>query len=197
MITGQGSPIADKEEKNAIAEQLMNDTVVVLEQLADRNRNHFELELNNIQSTDKLKRAAKAKKRAERLMDGDFEFQCFHCSNFICMSSDIKKIQCHHVCVDVDVGERVTLQRSPVPEFAENDVKMDGATYCNSCLTPLGGVFDYMGIEFPLIKVQQFRIVDRNGKGYHTKKWKGAPCKIEDVELEDLRKFANRNNDSD
>ena len=176
----------------------MNDTVVVLEQLIERNRNSFDMQRYKIQFSEKIKRETKAKKRAERLIDGDFEFRCLHCSNFICMSSDIKKIQgCHHVCVDDDVSERVTFQRSPMPQFEENDLKMDGAIYCNGCLNQLGGVCDYKGVEFPLFKVQLFRIVDRNDKGYHTKKWKGAPCKIEEIELNDLRKFAYRNNDSD
>ena len=176
----------------------MNNAVVVLERLIERNRNDFEVQQNKLQLSDKIKRETKAKRKAERLIEGDFEFRCLHCSNFICMSSDIKKIQgCHHVCVADDVNERVTFQRSIMPEFEENDMKMDGATYCNNCLNTLGGVCDYKGIEFPLIKVSLFRLVDANGKGSHTKKWKGAPCKIEEIELEDLRKFANRNNDSD
>lgn len=194
----KGSPIADKEEKNAQSEKLMNDAVLVLEQIIERNRNNFEIRLNKLQTDAKIKRTLKEKKKYERRAEGDFEFRCFNCDQFICMSSDIRKIQgSHHVCVADDVTERVIFQRSPLPEYVENDMKMDGATYCLKCMQSLGGVCDYKGIEFPLMKIQQYRLVDRNGKGSHTKKWKGAPCKVQEIDLVDLLNFVHQNRDSD
>ena len=198
MVTGKGSPIADKEEKNALSEKLMNEAVIALERMIEANRNNFEIQQSKLQFDARLKRDMKKKRKEERLRDDEFEFRCFHCDNFICMSSDIKKIkEAHHVCIADDVEERVSFHRSPVPQFEDSDVKMDGETSCNNCQHTLGGVCEYKGIEFPLLKVQHFRLVDRNGKGSHRKKWKLVLCKIQEIDTADLLKFANTNSDSD
>ena len=199
VITGKGSQIADKEEKNAKQEELMNVAVIALEKYITRNRQVFGIQQQKLQFTAKLKRDMKETRRRERLVDGDFELQCYHCSSFICMSSDVKKIQgVHHVCIADDIRERVNFARSPLPQFEESDIKMDGATTCKNCQHPLGGVCDYKSIEFPLFKIRYFRVVDMNGKGSHHKKWKGVSFKVEDIEVNDLLAFARANNsDSD
>lgn len=198
MVTGKGSPIADKEDKNALSEELMNEAVIDLERTIEANRNNFEIQQSKLQFEASLKRDMKQKRKAERLRDDEFEFRCFHCDNFICMSSDIKKIQdAHRVCIADNVEERVNFHRSPIPQFEESDMKMDGDTSCGSCQHTLGGVCEYKGIEFPLLKVQNFRLIDRNGKGSHHKKWKGVPCRIQEIDTVDLLKFVNTNSDSD
>ena len=177
----------------------MNKAVIALEDYIARNKDQFEMKLNTLQFSAKHKRDMKQKRRSDRLVHGEFELQCFHCSHFICMSSDVKKIQSvHHVCIADDIRERVNSLRSPIPLFEESDMKMDGETSCRNCERPLGGVCEYKGVEFPLLKIAYFRVVDRNGKGSHHKKWKGVSFFIEEISNEDLLNFARSNNsDSD
>ena len=198
MITGEGSPIADKEEKNAIAEKQMNDAADVLDEVIERDRNDFEAELSQLQLSAKLEREMKRRQRDEQLVDGAFEFQCFNCSDFICMSTDIRKVQgAHHVCVDSDVSERVTLRRFLIPSFVDGDMKSGGDVFCNNCRSRLGGVCDYKGIQFPMITIDLFLLMDMHGKLSHKRRWKNAPCKIQEIDLDDLLQFSNQQSNHD
>lgn len=168
----------------------MNDAAVVVDNLIEEDRNNFESHLNDLQKASKIKREMKVKKRAESLVKDEFTFQCFNCSNIICKSSEIRKIQgAHHVCIADTITEKVSWMRDPNPKFKENEMKMDGATECKECDHILGGVCDYKGTEYPLLKIKCFRVVDRNGKGKHYKKWKQAPCMIEEISLDRLKKI--------
>lgn len=195
VLTQVGSDIMPREERNAMKEQLMNRAVPELQRYIEDDPNKWEEELYQMQLEAKLKEEAKKKRREAQMKEGDVELKCLNCSAFICFASDIRVIQkAHRIVVNEDVKTRLVLERRPIPKYFEDELKFDGSTYCgaNNCRHELGGVCEYKHTEFPLIKIKNCVVVDRNGKSETFKTWKKANLRLEHFTLDDLREVVER-----
>ncbi|XP_052268251.1 interferon-induced helicase C domain-containing protein 1-like [Dreissena polymorpha] len=192
VISEEGSWILDKEEENHRCEELMNPIVPHLQAFIDDRVNLWENELLTIQTEMKEERD-REKERRRLNMVNQVQFQCLNCSAFICRSDDIKCIMgVHHIITDPDADERLRLERD-APYFVEPEgLEYGGQVYCAnvSCQLKLGVIctfFKYKYIDFPLISLKAFRVVNPDGTGKSYKVWKNVPCKIADFTFDDLR----------
>lgn len=195
MITEEGSWIETKEEKNKLLEDVMNAVVPRLQVYIEDHPNLWEQELRQIQEKQKQEEELKEEQRFANMTDGEHQFRCLNCNNFICFLSDIRKIQgSHHVAVNEEVPTRLISVRNPQPKFMDDELKFDGAIYCGNedCQRELGGVCEYKHTEFPLLKIKHFRIVDKNGKGATYKQWKKANFQVQSFTLDDLQEVVER-----
>jgi hypothetical protein len=192
VLTEEGSWIVEKAEKNKELEQIMNIVVEKLQNEIGRNPNQWEEESLHIQELKKLQEEIKEKERLAKIRDDDMEMQCIHCAYFICMSSDLRKVQdSHHIILNQNVHKRLLSKRFPKPQFVEEEqfVERDGRIYCGNldCLRPLGTMFIYRRVEFPLVSKNNFRVIGKDVLDPTFKKWKDVPFEIMPFTLDDLR----------
>ncbi|XP_053406755.1 antiviral innate immune response receptor RIG-I-like [Mercenaria mercenaria] len=200
VLTEEGSWIVGKEEKNKMLEQLMNEIVPQLQTDIEKDLVAWKLELTKMQKDNKLAEEKRDKECKAKMTDDEKELQCFKCSKFICMSSDIRRIQgTQHVVIDEAVQKRISWTRNPLPKFKNDPLKYDGSTFCGNskCQQKLGGVCEYHGIEFPLISISNFRVVDKNRQGKTFKKWKSVNFVVEDFSLEQFDEVVEKRNEVD
>jgi hypothetical protein len=199
VLTEEGSWIVAKEEKNALLEKIMNAIVPELQVYIEDHPNLWEKEMREMQEEKKLQEELKEEERRLNMSNDEHEFRCLNCNHFICFLSDIRKIQeAHHVVVDEAVSTRLISFRNPHPRFIDDELKFDGAIFCGNidCQRELGGVCEYRHAEFPLLKIKNFRVVNKNGQGNTYKQWKKANFNIEAFTLDDLRRVVERRRDA-
>lgn len=184
---------------NAMLEQLMNRIIPELRQHIEENHLYWNQELRRIQTENKKVEEQSAKKRQANMTDDEQQLRCKNCDKFICMSSDIRRVQLsHHIAVDEDVPNRLIFIRGPSPKYVDEDLKHDGSIKCGdkTCQRKLGGVCEYEKTEFPMIAIEHFRVVNRYGQARTFKKWKFVNFKVTQFTMEDLNRIVvMRNND--
>ncbi|XP_052790518.1 ATP-dependent RNA helicase DHX58-like [Mya arenaria] len=189
VIAEKGSWILEKEEKNRQCEELMNQIVPHLQVFIEDHLNIWEKELLDIQEKMKQAEQRDAEERKMYMAASGARFECVNCSSFICLSDDIRVIKgAHHVIIDEEAKRCVTLKKGG-PIFTEPEgAQYGGAVYCanEECQRELGSVCTYKYSDFPLVALQNFRVVDRFGQGHTFKKWKQVNCRIEEFTFEDL-----------
>ena len=189
--------MAEKEELNMIREILMRKAIIQLQhQIIDSPRS-FREELYRLQDEAKLDRELKSKKRkGKRIRHGEFELRCLKCNEFICMSSDVKKIQdAHHVCVDESLEDRVNYVRG-TPKYIDEQLETIGRLICTGCGYDLGGIIKHRGLEFPVLKIEKYLIVDMNERQDSCKAWKQAPFDAQPLTTEDFRAILQKRTDT-
>ena len=190
----QGSWILEKEEKNRICERLMNLIVHELQKFIEANGNEWERELLTIQQKVKDEERRKEEERATRMQTG-CRFQCLNCSATICRAEDIRAIKNdHHVIIDADANTRIRRVRGPATYTEPEGAEYGGDIYCmtQSCQSRLGSLCNYEHTLFPLMILDNVRIVNADGKGSTYKKWKQVPCDIGEFTFVDLKAVAER-----
>ncbi|XP_053394123.1 ATP-dependent RNA helicase DHX58-like isoform X2 [Mercenaria mercenaria] len=188
VLTTEGSWIVEKEEKNAMLERLMDAVVPALQRYIHENPNKWEKELRDMQEHQKLLEDMKQEQRVANRSDDDMEFRCLNCSQFICMSSDIRTIlDSHHVVVNEEVNDRLVSVRGRNPVLLKDDIESRGCIFCAECQRKLGGICEYRRVEFPLIVIKNFMVVDKNGDGDNFGQWKKANIDIQQFSLDDFK----------
>lgn len=176
-------------------EKLMNRIIPHLQVYIEDHPNMWEEEIREIQMQNKLVELTKKEERKNKITSDVKELRCFNCNNFICFSTDIRKIQnSHHVIIEEDVKSRLISKRDPHPKFVEDELQYDGEIFCGNdgCQHTLGGVCTYKHVEFPLISIKHFKVIDQNGKSERFKQWKKANFEPEEFTLENLHEVARR-----
>ncbi|XP_060586933.1 antiviral innate immune response receptor RIG-I-like [Ruditapes philippinarum] len=195
VLTEARSWIVGKEQKIEMLEDLINQIVPQLQAKIESDPLAWQQRLTERQKYMKqLEEERNERDRRAKMAQGVKELKCLKCLKFICLSSDIRRIKdTQHVVIDEDVQKRITWTRKPIPKFKNDDLKFDGTTLCgnSTCKQKLGGVCEYMGIEFPLIAISYFRVVDENNKGRTFKKWKDVNFDIEDYSLEQFQEIVD------
>lgn len=177
VLTSEGSPIVDKEEKNAMLEKLMNSIIPVLQSYLEDHPDKWEKESYQIQEAQKQLEEVASQKRQANMTDDVVEFQCRLCRQFLCWSTDVRVIKdAHHVCINEDINTRILTNRDKKPQFEEIDFKVDGSIVCagRRCTGKfvVGQVCEYQGLLYPIMKISQIRFVNKSGEGSTFKRWK-------------------------
>ena len=189
--------MAEKEELNMIREILMRKAIIQLQNQIIDSPKKFKEEVLRLQDEAKLDRELKAlQRKGRRIRTGEFELRCFKCSLFICMSSDVKKIQnAHHVCVDESLKDRVHYVRGAA-KFIDDQLEAVGKLICSECGYDLGGLIKHKGLEFPVLKIERYLIVDMNERQDSCKFWKLAPFEAQPLTTEDFREMLQKRKDA-
>ena len=154
--------------------------------------------IKKIQLEEKLSRRLEMKTKKHKAREGQFELRCQKCSEFICMSSDIKTIQhAHHAALCNDILERMTAKKTNGPSYTDTEIQANvGRLYCKKCGEPLGMICIYKGVQFPVLKIDNLLIEDAFGNKSLAKKWKNAPFIVTELSNDDLLEIINDDNRS-
>lgn len=155
------------------------------------NKKQFEKEIYDLQDKANLDRQLKSLGHRRKLIRaGQFLLHCLSCDAFICLSTDIKKIEmAHHVIVDDSLDQRVNFTERHSSFTADTSPQYCGKVVCKECGRNLGVICIYKGIEFPVPKIEHFLIKDINGRHDTCKKWNKAPFNVDALNTNDLRKI--------
>ena len=188
VVAEEGRGMAEKEELNMIREILMRKAIVSLQKHIFSSPGGFIDELLKLQEDAKLDRDLQAVgRKGKRIRRGEFELRCQRCSDFICMSSDVKKIQnAHHVCVDESLKDRVDYVRG-TSKYIDDSITSTGKLICMECGFELGGIIIHKSLEFPVLKIEKYLIVDMNERQDTCKQWKKAPFDPQPLTTADFR----------
>ena len=196
VVAEEGKGMAEKEELNMIREVLMRKAIIELQNYIRKSPKPFRDELHKLQDEAKLDRDLQAiKRKGKRIRRGEFELRCLRCNEFICMSSDVKKIQdAHHVCVDESLRDRVDYIRG-TSRYIDETIQTVGKLICMECGFDLGGLIIHKNLEFPVLKIEKYLIVDMNERQDTCKKWKQAPFEPPPLSTADFRAILEKRKD--
>ena len=100
---------AEKEELNIMRETRMNEAINHLQNFIEENKQKFLDEIESLQLEANIQRELENTTRGSRVVgDYEFELRCGKCNEFICMSTNIKKIQnAHHAVISEEIGTHI------------------------------------------------------------------------------------------
>ncbi|XP_052100646.1 interferon-induced helicase C domain-containing protein 1-like isoform X1 [Mytilus californianus] len=181
----------EKEEINLISETKMNDAILKVQQKLSRNKVQFLEDVEKIQRSEKKKRDLEklSRKIGTKQRNSEFVLRCGKCSRYICISSDIKKIQnIHHAVINDDVRNSITTEKSETKRIRIDAYTtcVVGKVKCKNCEKELGNVIIHQGAEFPILKIDKLLVADSAGKTTVFKKWKSVPFCPDPMINEDL-----------
>lgn len=190
VLASEDSNTIRKEELNQMREIMMNRAIEKVRAELSTDKEAVLRRVREIQQAEKFARdiALKNRKAAQANL-GEFKITCNPCRNFICMSTDIKKIEnAHHAAINEDIMENVKVISS-VPDF-ENDVISCGAgkVFCKKCGNPVGNVSIYKNAQFCILKCECLIMIDSAGNGITKKRWKQAPFMVPPLASSDLER---------
>lgn len=186
IIAGEKRGLAEKEFKNEMREDIMNQAIVKIKEDIAQNGDQFLREIEGIQMAEKRRRGQE--KMAGPMSDSyqDLEMKCEKCRRFICMTSDIRKIQdAHHAVVNDDVKENIKVVKT-IPKRIDELITVNAGKVKCECGKPLGHIIIHRDAQFPVLKVDNFIITDGRGKSSYYKKWKKVPGERMPLTDEDL-----------
>jgi hypothetical protein len=170
-------------------ETRMNEAINHLQNFIEGNKQKFLDEIESLQMEANIQRELENTTRGGRVVgDYEFELRCGKCNEFICMSTDIKKIQnAHHAVISEEIGTHITTIRSPKPTFEDDNIKMGvGKVNCKKCGKNLGNIVIYRNAQFPVLKIENFLISDSHSNTDVYKKWKNAPFIPKEITQQNL-----------
>ncbi|CAC5422567.1 DDX58 [Mytilus coruscus] len=164
VVASEKKGTAEKEEINLMRETKMNEAIQKVQQKLCRNKRKKKRDL------EKLSRKRGTTRNSE------FVLRCGKCSSYICISSDIKKIQdAHHAVINDDVRNYITTEKSEAKRIDAYTTCGVGKVKCKNCGKELGNVTIHQGAEFPVLKIDNFLVADSAGKTNVFKRWKSVP----------------------
>ncbi|XP_056005193.1 antiviral innate immune response receptor RIG-I-like isoform X2 [Ostrea edulis] len=190
VLASEDSNTVKKEELNQIREVMMNKAIASLRDELRWSNDAVLRRVREIQREAKIARDIALKNRkAVQANLGEFKITCNPCRNFICMSTDIKKIEnAHHAAINEDIMENVNVESS-VPDYEDQNMSVGaGKLFCKNCGNPLGNITIYKGAQFCILKCEYLIMIDSAGNGVTKKKWKQAPFFVPPLTLPDLEK---------
>ncbi|KAK3611677.1 hypothetical protein CHS0354_012047 [Potamilus streckersoni] len=198
VLAEEGKGIAEKEELNMIREIMMHKAIIELQGDIARDPQKVRKELKTYQEEEQLDRKLEARKRKGRLMrTGEFELRCIRCDEYICMSSDVRKVQnAHHVVVLDDFEERVRITKTASRKVIDETIQFVGKLNCRKCGNDMGTVSIHRGLHFPVLKISSFLIVDTNGRQNTCKQWNKAPFEALPLTTTDFNVLLDKRVDS-
>ena len=196
VVAEEGKGMAEKEELNMIREILMRKAIIKLQDHILQSPKVFREERLKLQEDAKLDRDLQAiKRKGKRIRRGEFELRCLRCNEFICMSSDVKKIEnAHHVCVDESLKDRVDYVRGST-RYIDDTIQTVGKLICVECGFDLGGIIKHKELEFPVLKIEKYLVVDMNERHHTCKQWKQAPFEPTPLSTADFRMILQKRKD--
>ncbi|XP_033757113.1 probable ATP-dependent RNA helicase DDX58 [Pecten maximus] len=189
LLAAEGGRAAQKEEINLMREAMMTKAIEKLQERIHEDQAGFQRRILKIQMEEKLARDMDACKGNRRdIQEGQFELRCGKCQDYICMASDVKTIMsAHHAVLCEDITNRVAAKRLNRAQFSDQQLQSGvGKITCRKCGSDLGNVSIFKGIQFPIIKISSFSIVDAYGMVDCKKKWKQVPFHVAELSNEDL-----------
>lgn len=168
----------------------MNDAIKKVQEKILHNKDMFMLEVKQIQRGDKRRRDLEKLMKKTVIRTSEFVLRCGKCSTYICMSSDIKKIQdAHHAVINEEVRNCITTSRSNAKRIDSFITIGVGKVKCKNCGQVLGNITIHKSAEFPVLKIDKLIIADSAAKTNVYKRWKSVPFSPEALTEDDL---ANR-----
>ncbi|XP_061175389.1 antiviral innate immune response receptor RIG-I-like [Saccostrea echinata] len=189
VVATQGDKTAEREELNMIREAMMNRAIDMLRQRFRTDPRGCLKTILDIQKKAKTERDLAARnKEGVVVRQGQYVLRCQKCSQYVCMSNEVRKIQnAHHACICDDIKERVLGQRLPRPQFQDEDLKCAvGKLLCRSCGSDLGNVSIYKNAQFPILKIESLLMEDSMGRRDVKKKWKSVPFAVQEITADDI-----------
>ncbi|CAG2224487.1 DDX58 [Mytilus edulis] len=177
VVASEKRGTAEKEEINLMRETKMNEAIQKVQQKLCRNKVQFLEDVEKIQRSEKKKRdLEKLSRKRGTTRNSEFVLRCGKCSSYICISSDIKKIQdAHHAVINDDVRDCITTEKSEAKRIDAYTTCGVGKVKCKNCGKELGNVTIHQGAEFPVLKIDNFLVADSAGKTNVFKRWKSVP----------------------
>ncbi|XP_062610169.1 antiviral innate immune response receptor RIG-I-like, partial [Saccostrea cucullata] len=190
ILASEDTNTIKKAELNLIKESWMNKAIASVREELSRDKDAVLRRVREIQHEAKIARdiALKNRKAAQANL-GEFKITCKSCRNFICMSTDIKKIEnAHHAAINEDILENVNVIAS-IPDYEDENMSCGaGKIFCKKCGNPIGNITIYKNAQFCILKCEYLNMIDSAGNGVSKKRWKQVPFFVPPLTPADLEK---------
>ena len=121
-------------------------------------------------------------------------FRCLKCNEYLCLSSEIRKIGSQYACISDDLKNHVFCKKSDKIVHDGKEITIGhGKFICRKCGEGLGNFGLHKEIYFPLPYIKAIKIEDDLKKGDTLKKWKEVEKKYftpSPLTEEDLERIA-------
>ncbi|XP_063432540.1 antiviral innate immune response receptor RIG-I-like [Mytilus trossulus] len=187
IIASEKRKTAEKEEINEIREEIMKEAIEDIQSDIKDNKEEFVEELEEVQRLAKKKRDKDALSEKVCSENKELELRCEKCNHYICMSTDIRKIQdAHHAVVNDEIRKNVTVIKCNSKRIDHQISVNAGKVKCINCGSGLGQIIKFSEAQFPVLKIEHFYVTDTTGKNSYYKKWKSVPFKPTALSDDDL-----------
>ncbi|XP_052100654.1 antiviral innate immune response receptor RIG-I-like [Mytilus californianus] len=188
IIASKKRKTAEKEEINEIREGIMKEAIEEIQSDIIENKEECVEELVEIQRLLKKKRDKEALSDKNCSENKELELRCEKCNHYICMSTDIRKIQdAHHAVINDEIRKNVKVIKSHSKRRIDHLITVNaGKVKCINCGSGLGQIIKFSEAQFPVLKIEHFYVTDTTGKNSYYKKWKSVPFKPAELSDDDL-----------
>lgn len=112
------------------------------------------------------------------LVPEDVTFHCIKCDVFACKARHIKKFNSAYIVPNYESNLHNATFEETSPKMMGGGLNRNGKTYCKDCNRDWGNRAKNEFGEFPLIKIQSFRVKNPS-HSFVCKKWKDFPYDLE------------------
>lgn len=175
LISSKDGRAAQKEIVNESRENMGSAAILKVQEEIERDPHRFLKQQREQQLEDKHRRDANRLQRQQQLENNPvYEVKCIKCRQFLCLSSDLRKIKVHHTIVATGLRDKFAVGERSDPAFVDRDMEHGVAhIYCKTCSIKLGNVSKSLDLYFPMPSVESLQF--HKDKGFKTcKKWKNV-----------------------
>ncbi|XP_053388614.1 interferon-induced helicase C domain-containing protein 1-like [Mercenaria mercenaria] len=184
-IAEQNADIAENKELNMIQQVMMRKAILQIQEYIQEYPDKFRQEIQNLQQETKLLMSLGFKYES---FFRKHELRCIRCNHFICWSNDVKKFRgSYHAVIDERLSNRVIFDRSDSSRY--KDIQIVGKLFCKRCGESLGVKCCHSLLDFSVLKISHFLIVDENGRQMTCKKWSSAPFQVAPLSSKDSKQW--------
>ncbi|XP_065940807.1 antiviral innate immune response receptor RIG-I-like isoform X2 [Magallana gigas] len=194
VLASDEQAVAEREWMNSLKE-MKEEAMILVQQEIQVNPENYQMEKRELQRLAKRQRDALLHNESSReALERQYVLKCLKCNEYLCLSSELKKIKSQYACISQDFKDHVFFKTSDKITYEDKDIKVGvGKIMCKKCHVNLGNIAFYQEIYFPLLHVKAIKIEDDMKKGDHLKLWKMVEEKyftVSPLSDEDLEKIS-------
>ncbi|XP_028414975.1 probable ATP-dependent RNA helicase DDX58 [Dendronephthya gigantea] len=160
-------------------EKLMNETIKKVEKETKKENFREKVEKRQRVYYEYLKNLTKASSNVN-LVPEDVNFHCVKCDKFACKARDIKKFSTAFIVPNYEKNLHNAIFEEDTPKIMCGGLNRNSKTFCKDCRRDWGNRAKNEFGEFPLIKIESFRVKNSSKSVDHwCKKWKDFPFDLE------------------
>lgn len=200
VIGGTGTRTIEKEQVNLMREQTMELAIKRIKMMdpkefADRV---LEYQKEILMEWTRLERETKRKgQRSRTTREEACVLRCKKCDHFVCLSTDVRKIQdSHHVVIDLNLLKIVRIKSYPNPD-KHNDFDNIGQLFCKECNKDWGIQGLHKGAKFQILRISAFVVVNPDQSRETFRKWKDVRFGVSALTNDELQAYDQELNDAE
>nr|XP_022339462.1 probable ATP-dependent RNA helicase DDX58 isoform X2 [Crassostrea virginica] len=160
VLASEENCFAERETTISLKEPMMREAIETIQREILINNEAFQCEKQTLQRSAKDDRKSVASNQSTKeTSQGHCVIRCMKCKEYLCPSSEIRKIGSQYACISDNLKNKVIFEKGDRTKRIGKDITIGhGKFKCNTCEKILGNVCLYKEIHFPLPNIKSILI---------------------------------------